>query len=84
MPIFIRCPHWECSRNFRSERVLFEHYRREHDAVATVEWEYYNNLRSTGGKALVLSLVGEALYTSARESPVIWSDTESTIEGSNG
>ena len=61
MPIFIHCPHWQCSRDFRSERALFEHYRREHDGVVTVEWEYYNNLRNAGGKALVLSLIDGGL-----------------------
>jgi hypothetical protein len=61
MPIFIHCPHWQCSRDFRSERALFEHYRREHDGVVKVEWGYYNNLRNTGGKDLVLSLIEKAL-----------------------
>jgi len=57
----IHCPHWECSRDFHSERALFEHYRSVHDGTVTDEREYYNNLRNAGGKDLVLSLIDGGL-----------------------
>ena len=61
----IRCPHWHCSMQFRTERHLFQHYRTAHrhgePFTVTSEREYYNNLRNAGGKDLVLSLIDKGV-----------------------